>query len=93
VQAFRPADGRGAKIATSAGDVESMSASRNLASISPFFIVKNLKASVAYYCDRLGFELNFQGPDQNKPYYAGVGFEISDADGYVLAFFTLRNGE
>ena len=129
-------------------------ASRNLVSISPFFIVKDLQASIAYYVERLGFRLDFQGPE-GDPYYAGVtrdgigimlkaitpevlprpnrtrhewarwdayvyaldpdalfeefrqrgasfvtelsfidkglwGFEISDADGYVVAFFRLR---
>lgn len=128
---------------------------RNLASISPFFIVKDLQVSIAYYVERLGFQLDFQGP-KDGPYYAGVsrdavsimlkailpdvlpqpnhtrhewarwdayvytldpdalfgelssrgasfvkklsfideglwGFEIADADGYVLAFFHLRN--
>lgn len=128
---------------------------RNLASISPFFIVKDLRASIAYYLDRLGFQLAFEGP-AGRPYYAGVkrdgvgimlkailpdvlpcpnhtrhewarwdayiyamnpdtlfdefrrrgasfvkelsfideglwGFEVTDADGYVLAFFRLRN--
>ena len=128
---------------------------RNLASISPFFIVKHLETSIAYYRERLGFELAFQGPE-GDPYYAGVsrdgigimlkailpevlpqpnhtrhewarwdayiyaldpdalfeefrqrgvsfaktlsfideglwGFEITDADGYILAFFRLRN--
>ena len=127
----------------------------NLASISPFFIVKDLQASIAFYRERLGFQLDFQGPDGDV-YYAGVsrdgigimlktilpdvlpcpnhtrhpwarwdayiytlnpdtlfdefrqrgvsfvkelsfideglwGFEITDADGYVLAFFRLRN--
>jgi catechol 2,3-dioxygenase-like lactoylglutathione lyase family enzyme len=126
-------------------------ARRNLISISPFFIVKNLQASIAFYCERLGFQLDFQGPG-DRPFYAGVsrdgigiflkaigsdvlpcpnhtrhpwarwdsyiiaadpdtlfdefrqhgvsfvkelsfiddglwGFEITDADGYVLAFF------
>jgi catechol 2,3-dioxygenase-like lactoylglutathione lyase family enzyme len=126
----------------------------NLVSISPFFIVKDLQASIRYYIDRLGFQLEFQGPEDG-PYYAGVkrdgvgimlktilpdvlpcpnhtrhawarwdayiytldpdtlfdefrqrgvsfvkelsfiddglwGFEITDADGYVLAFFHLR---
>jgi catechol 2,3-dioxygenase-like lactoylglutathione lyase family enzyme len=130
-------------------------ASRNLASIRPFFIVKDLQVSIAYYVERLGFHLDFQGPD-GDPYYAGVsrddagvmlkeilpdvlpqpnhtrhgwarwdayiitldpdtlfnefrqrgvtfvkelsfiddglwGFEITDADGYVLAFFQLRD--
>jgi uncharacterized glyoxalase superfamily protein PhnB len=129
-------------------------ANKNLESISPFFIVKNLQVSIAYYIERFGFQLAFQGPD-GKPYYAGVtrdgisimlkailpdvlpqpnhtrhewarwdayiytldpdtlfdeftqrgasfvkklsfiddglwGFEVTDADGYVLAFFCLR---
>jgi catechol 2,3-dioxygenase-like lactoylglutathione lyase family enzyme len=128
--------------------------SRNLVAISPFFIVKDLQASVAFYRDRLGFELQFEGPDGDV-YYAGVqregagimlktitpdvlpcpnhtrhpwarwdayvytldpdalyaelgqrgvtflkelsfiddglwGFELGDADGYILAFFRLR---
>ena len=129
--------------------------SRNLASISPFFIVKDLQVSISYYLERLGFQLDFQGPDDG-PYYAGVsrdgigimlkailpdvlpqpnhtrhewarwdayiytldpdalfdelsqrgasfvktlsfideglwGFEVTDADGYVIAFFHLRH--
>jgi len=128
---------------------------RNLVSISPFFIVKDLPASIAFYRDRLGFTVAFQGPADDV-YYAGVsrdgvgimlktiapdvlpcpnhtrhpwarwdafvytrdpdvlfdefrrrgvpflkelsfiddglwGFEIADADGYVLAFFRLRD--
>ena len=131
-------------------------AGRNLTSISPFFIVKDLETSIAYYRDRLGFQLDFTGPDADDPSYAGVsrdgigimlkailpdvlpcpnhtrhewarwdayiitmdpdalfdefsrrgvsfvktlsfiddglwGFEITDADGYVLAFFQLRS--
>ena len=130
-------------------------AGRNLLAISPFFIVQDLEASIAYYVERLGFELEFQGPEGDV-YYAGVkregvavmlktimpgvlpqpnhtrhpwarwdayvytrdpdtifeefsrrgatfvtplsfiddglwGFEISDADGYVVAFFHLRS--
>jgi catechol 2,3-dioxygenase-like lactoylglutathione lyase family enzyme len=128
---------------------------RNLVAITPFFIVKDLQASVAFYRDRLGFELEFQGPEGDV-YYAGMrrdgvgvmlktispdvlpcpnhtrhpwarwdayvytldpdtlyqeyrdrgvtftkelafiddglwGFELADADGYILAFFRLRN--
>jgi hypothetical protein len=127
---------------------------RNLVSISPFFIVKDLQASIAHYIERFGFQLDFQGPEGDV-YYAQVsrdgigiflktilpdvlpcpnhtrhgwarwdayvytldpdalfgefrqrgasfvkelsfiddglwGFEVSDADGYVLAFFRLR---
>jgi catechol 2,3-dioxygenase-like lactoylglutathione lyase family enzyme len=138
--------------ATGAKNVESI---RNLASIRPSFIVRDLQTSIAYYRERLGFQLDFQGPD-NRPFWAGVsrdgigimlkavgsdvppipnhtrhewappdahiysmdpdalfdefsrrgasfvtklsfveeglwGFAISDADGYVLVFYQLRN--
>jgi catechol 2,3-dioxygenase-like lactoylglutathione lyase family enzyme len=128
---------------------------RNLASIRPSFIVKDLQTSITYYRERLGFQLDFQGPDDG-PFWAGVsrdgigimlkavapevlpcpnhtrhewappdahlysndpdalfdeftrrgasfvqrlsfidqglwGFVIADADGYVLAFYRLRN--
>ena len=46
-------------------------ASRNLTSINPFFIVKNLQVSISYYVERLGFQLDFQGPEDD-PYYARV---------------------
>jgi hypothetical protein len=130
-------------------------ARRNLQSISPFFIVKDLQASISHYHERFGFQVDFQGPAAD-PYYAGVsrdgigimlkailpdvlpqpnhtrhewarwdayiytldpdtlfdefsrrgasfaktlsfiddglwGFEVTDADGYVLAFFCLRD--
>jgi catechol 2,3-dioxygenase-like lactoylglutathione lyase family enzyme len=130
-------------------------ANRNLTSIRPSFIVKDLQTSITYYRERLGFQLDFQGPDDG-PFWAGVsrdgigimlkavapdvlpcpnhtrhewappdahiysmdpdalfeefsrrgvsfvrelsfieeglwGFAISDADGYVLTFFQLRN--
>ena len=48
--------------------------SRNLASIRPNFIVKDLQAAIAYYRERLGFQLDFQGPDDDV-YYAGVSRE------------------
>ena len=129
--------------------------SRNLAAINPFFIVENLQASIAYYIERMGFQLDFQGPTDD-PYYCRVsrdgigimlkavlpdvlprpnrtrhewarwdafihtldpdtlfnefkprgvsfvkelsfidhglwGFEVTDADGYVLAFAQLRD--
>jgi len=40
--------------------------------ISPFFIVTNLKASVSFYADKLGFEIRHIGPDDH-PYWAIVG--------------------
>jgi hypothetical protein len=130
-------------------------ATGNLESITPFFIVKDLQASISHYIERFGFQLDFQGPE-GDPYYAKVsrdgigvmlkailpdvlpqpnhtrhewarwdayiytldpdplfdefrqrgasfvkelsfidkglwGFEVADADGYVLAFFRLRD--
>ena len=43
----------------------------NLASIRPNFIVKDLQVSIAYYRERLGFQLDFQGPEDG-PFWAGV---------------------
>ncbi len=130
---------------------------RNLTSVSPFFIVSDLHASVAHYVERFGFTLDFDGPAGDE-YYAHVsrdgvgvmlkaitpdvlplpnhtrhpwarwdayvhtldpdalyaefaqrgattvkalsfidaglwGFEVADADGYVLAFFCLRDSQ
>ena len=140
---------------SAASDPAPAAAERNLVSISPFFIVKDLQVSIAFYRDRLGFRIDFQGPADDV-YYAGIsrdgiglmlktispdvlpapnhtrhpwarwdayiytldpdtlfaefrqrgvsfvkelsfiddglwGFEIADADGYVLAFFRLRD--
>jgi len=50
---------------------KSEESSRNLASIRPNFIVKDLQAAIAYYRERLGFQLDFQGPD-DEPFWAGV---------------------
>ena len=42
--------------------------SRNLASISPFFIVADLQTSISHYIERLGFQLDFQGPADDPQY-------------------------
>jgi len=47
---------------------------KNLVSITPFFIVKDLEASIAFYRERLGFNVDFQGPEGDV-YYAGVSRE------------------
>ena len=140
---------------TAANDSTGKETTRNLVSISPFFIVKDLQASIAFYRERLGFQVDFQGP-AGDVYYAGVsrdgvgimlktilpdvlpcpnhtrhpwarwdayiytldpdslfdefrqrdvpfvkelsfiddglwGFEITDADGYIIAFFQIRH--
>jgi catechol 2,3-dioxygenase-like lactoylglutathione lyase family enzyme len=40
--------------------------------ISPFFIVSNVDQTIAFYCDKLGFETRFQEPAQD-PFFAIVG--------------------
>jgi catechol 2,3-dioxygenase-like lactoylglutathione lyase family enzyme len=40
-----------------------------LTSIAPFFIVRDLSPSIAFYRDRLGFELVFATPD-DEPFFA-----------------------
>jgi len=46
-------------------------AKKNLVSIRPSFIVKDLQTSISYYRERLGFQLDFEGPDDG-PFWAGV---------------------
>jgi catechol 2,3-dioxygenase-like lactoylglutathione lyase family enzyme len=42
-----------------------------ISSISPSFIVRNVTASVSFYRDRLGFEVEYQHPDRD-PFFAIV---------------------
>lgn len=44
----------------------------NLIHIWPSFIVANLKASISFYVNKLGFEVRYSGPDGN-PFWAIVG--------------------
>ena len=44
----------------------------NLTYIIPCFIIADLKISVSFYVDKLGFEIRHIGPDEN-PYWAIVG--------------------
>lgn len=43
-----------------------------LAFIAPFFIVADLRESVSFYTDKLGFELHHIGPEP-EPYFAMLG--------------------
>lgn len=45
-----------------------------IAGIMPFFIVRNLRSAISFYCERLGFRVIFQGPDDD-PYFVIVGRE------------------
>jgi catechol 2,3-dioxygenase-like lactoylglutathione lyase family enzyme len=57
--------------------------------ISPFFIVSNVGQTIAFYCDKLGFETRFQEPDRD-PFFAIIGrdgaqlFVKSDKDASPL---------
>ena len=37
--------------------------------ISPFFIVSSVDQTIAFYCDKLGFEVTFREPEQD-PFFA-----------------------
>lgn len=52
--------------------MEARSTGPRLASIMPFFIVRDVLPSIAFYRDRLGFELEFLGPE-GDPYFAIIG--------------------
>src|SRR5499426_4490464 len=43
-----------------------------IASISPFFIVRHVPSSLAFYRDRLGFEITFQGPAPDDIFFGIV---------------------
>lgn len=51
-----------------------------ISGISPFFLVSHVPSALAFYRERLGFEVAFEGPTPDD------GFELRDADGYVLFF-------
>ena len=40
--------------------------------VSPLFIVRNVPATLAFYRDRLGFEITFQGPEPNDIFFGIV---------------------
>jgi catechol 2,3-dioxygenase-like lactoylglutathione lyase family enzyme len=40
--------------------------------VAPLFIVRNVPAALAFYRDRLGFEITFQGPEPNDIFFGIV---------------------
>src|SRR6476620_7847798 len=40
--------------------------------VSPLFIVRNVPATLAFYRDRLGFEITFQGPEPDDIFFGIV---------------------
>ena len=51
-----------------------------ISGIAPFFIVKNVPASLSFYRDRLGFEITFQGPADD------IFFGIVQRGGAMIMF-------
>jgi len=43
-----------------------------IAGIAPFFIVKSVPAALAFYRDRLGFDITFQGPSEDDIFFGIV---------------------
>ena len=44
----------------------------DITGIAPFFIVRNVPVALAFYRDRLGFEITFQGPAPNDIFFGIV---------------------
>ena len=43
-----------------------------ISGISPFFIVSNVPSALAFYRDRLGFEITFEGPEPDDIFFGIV---------------------
>jgi catechol 2,3-dioxygenase-like lactoylglutathione lyase family enzyme len=43
-----------------------------ISGIAPFFIVRDVPAALAFYRDRLGFEITFQGPEPDDIFFGIV---------------------
>ena len=43
-----------------------------ISGIAPFFIVKNVPEALAFYRDRLGFDITFQGPSEDDIFFGIV---------------------
>src|SRR5580765_3857398 len=47
-------------------------ATPQIAGIAPFFIVRNVPTALAFYRDRLGFDITFQGPSDDDIFFGIV---------------------
>lgn len=43
-----------------------------ISAIAPFFIVRDVPTSLAFYRDKLGFEITFEGPEPNDIFFGIV---------------------
>jgi hypothetical protein len=44
-----------------------------ISGIMPFFIVRNVSTALAFYRDRLGFDIEYQGPADDDIFFGIVG--------------------
>ena len=44
----------------------------DISAIAPFFIVRNVPAALAFYRDRLGFDITFRGPSDDDIFFGIV---------------------
>jgi catechol 2,3-dioxygenase-like lactoylglutathione lyase family enzyme len=49
-----------------------MASTPDITGIAPFFIVRNVPAALAFYRDRLGFDIAFQGPEPDDIFFGIV---------------------
>jgi catechol 2,3-dioxygenase-like lactoylglutathione lyase family enzyme len=61
--------------------MEHPSAKTEIRCIAPCFIVKNVPAALAFYRDRLGFDITFQGPQPDD-----IFFGIVERDAAMIMF-------
>ena len=67
---------------TSSTSRKAMTTTRSaISGIAPLFIVKNVPAALAFYRDRLGFDITFQGPEPDD-----IFFGIVQRDGAMIMF-------
>jgi len=45
--------------------------------VGPFFIVRNVPAALAFYRDRLGFDIVFQGPSEDDIFFGIVERDVA----------------
>src|SRR5204863_279999 len=71
--------------------VETHMTKPHISGIAPFFIVKSVPAALAFYRDRLGFDITFQGPEPNaidRPHPEELVFALAKTsvskDGHTL---------
>jgi len=55
-----------------AGTDEQRPTRAQISSIMPFFIVRDVPSSLAFYEERLGFDITFKGPEPNDVYFGIV---------------------